>query len=132
VRYVSNLLFSKKTECVQIPSGMFDKGKKEAFSFNKKVGTNQDRNHGNHLILCSNDHGSSAVACMLEWVLEERSSYTNTAQIESGRALGAGAKHGDPLDLVPLICVGVASKCSWLIANIASSAETLQYFPSFA
>ncbi|KAE9972061.1 hypothetical protein BLS_004201 [Venturia inaequalis] len=28
--------------------------------------------------------------------------------IESGRALGAGAKHSEPLQIVPLVCVGVA------------------------
>jgi hypothetical protein len=31
-------------------------------------------------------------------------------QVESGRALGNGAKTDKPLELVPLICVGVASK----------------------
>jgi divalent metal cation (Fe/Co/Zn/Cd) transporter len=30
--------------------------------------------------------------------------------VESGRALGAGEKTDKPLELVPLICVGIASK----------------------
>jgi hypothetical protein len=49
--------------------------------------------------------------------LKKQKPYTDNDQIESGRALGAGAKHSESLELVPLICVGVASKCpssSWM------------------